>query len=91
MDARKFGYEVVNARPPIHTLHVSGCQMSHEILQSINQSTLFKHGKWLSKLVFGHAVEDHSYKTIQIIVMNFRGSMKWVPKVRQTVIIDRIL
>ena len=24
--------------------------------QSINQSTLFKHGKWLSKLVFRHAV-----------------------------------
>ena len=26
------------------------------INQSINQSTLFKHGKWLSKLVFRHAV-----------------------------------
>ena len=25
------------------------------INQSINQSTLFKHGKWLSKLVFRHA------------------------------------
>ena len=24
-------------------------------LSSINQSTLFKHGKWLSKLVFRHA------------------------------------
>ena len=24
--------------------------------QSINQSTFFKHGKWLSKLVFRHAV-----------------------------------
>ena len=24
--------------------------------QSINQSTLFKHGKWLNKLVFRHAV-----------------------------------
>ena len=24
--------------------------------QSINQSTLFKHGKWLSKPVFRHAV-----------------------------------
>ena len=24
--------------------------------QSINQSTLFKHGKWLSTLVFRHAV-----------------------------------
>ena len=28
----------------------------HSISQSINQSTLFKHGKWLSKLVFRHAV-----------------------------------
>ena len=27
-----------------------------EVYQSINQSTLFKHGKWLSKLVFRHAV-----------------------------------
>ena len=27
-----------------------------ELNQSINQSTLFKHGKWLSKLVFRHAV-----------------------------------
>ena len=26
------------------------------INQSINQSALFKHGKWLSKLVFRHAV-----------------------------------
>ena len=26
------------------------------INQSIKQSTLFKHGKWLSKLVFRHAV-----------------------------------
>ena len=25
-------------------------------VQSINQSTLFKQGKWLSKLVFRHAV-----------------------------------
>ena len=28
----------------------------HTINQSINQSTLFKRGKWLSKLVFRHAV-----------------------------------
>ena len=25
-------------------------------IKSINQSTLFKHGKWLSKLVFRHAM-----------------------------------
>ena len=29
---------------------------TRSINQSINQSTLFKHGKWLSKLVFRHAV-----------------------------------
>ena len=32
---------------------VYGYQSSN---QSIHQSTLFKHGKWLSKLVFRHAV-----------------------------------
>ena len=30
--------------------------IGRDINQSINQSTLFKHGKWLSKLVFRHAV-----------------------------------
>ena len=29
---------------------------AQSINQSINQSTLSKHGKWLSKLVFRHAV-----------------------------------
>ena len=32
------------------------CENIQSINQSINQSTLFKHGKWLSKLVFRHAV-----------------------------------
>ena len=31
---------------------------NHPYYQSINQSTLFKHGKWLSKLVFRHAVQE---------------------------------
>ena len=30
--------------------------MCYSVNQSISQSTLFKHGKWLSKLVFRHAV-----------------------------------
>ena len=29
--------------------------LDNDLNQSINQSTLFKHGKWLSKLVFRHA------------------------------------
>ena len=33
-----------------------GHHLVHLFNQSINQSTLFKHGKWLSKLVFRHAV-----------------------------------
>ena len=37
---------------PSHIIFVK----RHSINQSINQSTLFKHGKWLSKLVFRHAV-----------------------------------
>ena len=37
-------------------------------LQSINQSTLFKHGKWLSKLVFTHAVQQ-----LQVIKIKSSG------------------
>ena len=38
---------------------VGGGEVTTTLYQStsINQSTLFKHGKWLSKLVFRHAVE----------------------------------
>jgi len=31
-------------------------QLKVWICHSINQSTLFRHGKWLSKLVFRHAM-----------------------------------
>ena len=36
--------------------HLVGLGHNQSINQSINQSTLFKDGKWLSKLVFRHAV-----------------------------------
>ena len=35
MDAGKFGYGVAYGRPPVHSLHVRWCQMSHFVLAQL--------------------------------------------------------
>ena len=51
--AEKVGFEVIDQRFPNPTEEILKAWSRKS---SINQSTLFKQGKWLSKLVFRHAV-----------------------------------